>query len=96
MVDNGYEKRNTEKQGRGGSSAGGFDNCQGNFLYDFKLLLETMGQFTLLGLRSLLAFAVLLAISFKYLKATKKRRCYIRHTRRSLSFYSHVPGTFRP
>jgi drug/metabolite transporter (DMT)-like permease len=37
-----------------------------------KLLLETMGQFTLLGLRSLLAFAVLLAISFKYLKATKK------------------------
>ena len=61
-----------------------------------KLLLETMGQFTLLGLRSLLAFAVLLAISFKYLKATKKRRCYIRHTRRSLSFYSHVPGTFRP
>ena len=61
-----------------------------------KLLLETMGQFTLLGLRSLLALAVLLAISFKYLKATKKRRCYIRHTRRSLSFYSHVPGTFRP
>ena len=61
-----------------------------------KLLLETMGQFTLLGLRSLLAFAVLLAISFKYLKATKKRRCYIRNTRRSLSFYSHVPGTFRP
>lgn len=61
-----------------------------------KLLLETMGQFTLLGLRSLLAFAVLLAIGFKYLKATKKRRCYIRHTRRSLSFYSHVPGTFRP
>ena len=38
-----------------------------------KLLLETMGQFTLLGLRSLLAFAVLLAISFKYLKATKKK-----------------------
>ena len=36
-----------------------------------KLLLETMGQFTLLGLRSLLA--VLLAISFKYLKATKKK-----------------------
>ena len=32
----GYEKRNTEKQGRGGSSAGGFDNCQGNFLYVFK------------------------------------------------------------
>ena len=39
-----------------------------------KLLLETMGQFTLLGLRSLLAFAVLLAISFKYLKATKKKK----------------------
>lgn len=37
-----------------------------------KLLLENMGQFTLLGVRSMIAFAVLAIIGFKTLKDTDK------------------------
>ena len=35
-----------------------------SFLF-LKLLLENMGQFTLLGIRSMIAFAVLVVIGFK-------------------------------
>lgn len=42
-----------------------------SFLF-LKLLLENMGQFTLLGIRSMIAFAVLVAIGFKTLKKTDK------------------------
>lgn len=42
-----------------------------SFLF-LKLLLENMGQFTLLGIRSMIAFAVLVVIGFKTLKKTDK------------------------
>lgn len=42
-----------------------------SFLF-LKLLLENMGQLTLLGIRSMIAFVVLVLIGFKTLKNTKK------------------------